>query len=388
MAPRTGIGVRPRLSSLALALGMLSASIAPAPFAAAQTPGTPDARVGPPGVEQDPGKERAALEAALADARRRYVAAEPAGRAAIKAEIDVTKERLAALERQRAEAGTKSAPGANTSGSGEPLPAIVLGAADLGIKIFTYAERSPKSALPELCRRLEWTEAFLAENDPKKGVYELLQERFAAYVPKLPPGRERYGVLVWVNPIDEAWLDPEWVPILERRGIIVIGALGAGNDRLVWYRIGLALDAAHNVAKQYPVDPERLFVGGFSGGGRVAATLGVHFPDVFRGGYYQGGMNDFETVSDPKDPERRWPSRIPKPRPEFLERARRARYVIMVGEKDFNHDHAVLVHARWKRSGFGKLLLQEISGAAHRPAPAGAFEAALAFLEGDAETPR
>lgn len=48
-------------------------------------------------------------------------------------------------------------------------------------------------------------------------------------------------------------------------------------------RYPLALLAEYNVARRYHLDPQRIFVAGFSGGSRVALRLALTYPDVFTG---------------------------------------------------------------------------------------------------------
>src|SRR5205807_8781048 len=99
---------------------------------------------------------------------------------------------------------------------------------------------------------------------------ELSEERFIVYVPAAPP-RQGYGLLAFVPPWPEASLPPRWAATLDRQGVIFVSAARSGNDASVLARREpLALLAAHNLMQRYPVDPERVYVGGFSGGARVA----------------------------------------------------------------------------------------------------------------------
>ena len=49
--------------------------------------------------------------------------------------------------------------------------------------------------------------------------------------------------------------------------------------------------AAYNVMKRYAVDPQRVFVSGFSGGARVAMRLALAYPDLFRGALMDAGSD-------------------------------------------------------------------------------------------------
>lgn len=249
-----------------------------------------------------------------------------------------------------------------------------------GLIDFGFTERSSHSAIDAMGSRLGWTREFIRKHDPT-GDYDLAKEKFVGWVPEDYDGVRPFGLLVWVNPVDTPWIDPAWIPVLGKRRLIAVEALGAGNDRFVWARIGLALDAVHNLSKRYRIDPSRIFVGGFSGGGRVASTLGLHWPDVFRGAYAMGGCNWFERLEGGGGAA--WEATIPRPSAERLRLARtRSRIVLMAGAGDFNRDHsrACADHAR-KVLGFTKLLWQEVPDLAHAPTPAEWFEKGLAHLD-------
>jgi poly(3-hydroxybutyrate) depolymerase len=61
-------------------------------------------------------------------------------------------------------------------------------------------------------------------------------------------------------------------------------------------RIPLALLAAHNVMQRYPVDKERLYIGGMSGGSRVALRIALAFPDVFHALLLHSGSDRIGTA--------------------------------------------------------------------------------------------
>lgn len=252
-----------------------------------------------------------------------------------------------------------------------------------GVVEFVFEERSPHSTIAGMCKRLHWTPESIRKEDPRAGTYWLADEKFLGWVPPGYDPKEAWGLLVWMNPIDAAWFDPAWLPVLTARKVLVIEPLRAGNDRLAWYRIGLALDAVHNMSKRHRIDPARVWAGGFSGGGRVASTLGLHWPDVFRGAYAMGGCNWYQELRNPKDGGKPWAAQIPKPAPEFLKLAKtRSRFVFLAGSADFNHDHAKAAarHAE-KAESFANLLFQDVPGLDHRPPAAEWFEKGMAYLD-------
>jgi hypothetical protein len=120
---------------------------------------------------------------------------------------------------------------------------------------------------------------------------DLSKENFVIYVPPQRPANG-YGLMVFVPPWQQATLPSGWAGVLDQHGVIFVSAARSGNDEnVITRRVPLALIAAHNVIMRYAVDPKRIFVGGFSGGSRVALRLAVEFPDVFRGAFLNAGSD-------------------------------------------------------------------------------------------------
>jgi dienelactone hydrolase len=120
---------------------------------------------------------------------------------------------------------------------------------------------------------------------------DLTRERFALYVPAQAPP-DGYALLVFVPPWNEARVPTEWTSVLERHGMIFVTAANIGNDAsLLDRRDPVALLAAVNVMAQYRVNPQRVYVSGFSGGSRVALRLALGYPDLFRGALLEAGSD-------------------------------------------------------------------------------------------------
>lgn len=108
-------------------------------------------------------------------------------------------------------------------------------------------------------------------------------ERINLFVPTRLPDAG-YGLIVFVHAGDEFFLPQDWRRELSRRGLIFATLLKAGNDADVFgRRIPLVLHAHRHVTDNYPVDASRVYVSGFSGGGRLAQRVALGYPDVFRG---------------------------------------------------------------------------------------------------------
>ena len=152
---------------------------------------------------------------------------------------------------------------------------------------------------------------------------DLAHEQFALYVPARPPPHG-YALLVFVMPWQEARLPRGWSAALDQYGVIFISAARSGNDEdVLGRRVPLALLAAHNIMQRYPIDPERVYIGGFSGGARTALRLALAYPDLFRGALLNAS-------SDPIGTEL-----FPLPSAQLFSRFQEStRLVYVTGERD------------------------------------------------------
>ena len=67
------------------------------------------------------------------------------------------------------------------------------------------------------------------------------------------------------------------------KGIAYIGVRDAGNDVPPPKRVRIVLDCLDDVRRQVPLDPDRTYIGGFSGGARIACTIAFALPEYFGG---------------------------------------------------------------------------------------------------------
>lgn len=128
-------------------------------------------------------------------------------------------------------------------------------------------------------------------------------QHFALYVPPAPAPDGRYALLVFVPPWRDARIPTQWAPVLDATHTILVTAADSGNDASVLNRREpLALLAAYGVTQRYPVDAAHVYVGGFSGGSRVALRLALGYPDVFRGALLDAGSDPIGTAEVPLPP--------------------------------------------------------------------------------------
>jgi pimeloyl-ACP methyl ester carboxylesterase len=150
---------------------------------------------------------------------------------------------------------------------------------------------SPVTQL-RIARYLDRTSAGLAEQSIRVG-----EESYDLFVPSAP-GQSGYGVLVYVWPAEKLRMPVSWRRQFESRHLIFIAARHSGNDENVLdRRIPLALHGFEYASRHYRIDPQRVYVGGFSGGSRVAQKLALGYPDIFRGLLLTGGSDAIGTAS-------------------------------------------------------------------------------------------
>ena len=131
---------------------------------------------------------------------------------------------------------------------------------------------------------------------------DLAHEKFALYVPAhAPPGG--YALLVFVPPWREAMVPPRWTSSLDRHDMIFVSAANSGNTADVLdRREPLALLAAYNIMRRYRVDPDRIYIGGFSGGSRVAMRIALGYPDLFHAALLDAGSDPIGDAQIPLPP--------------------------------------------------------------------------------------
>jgi pimeloyl-ACP methyl ester carboxylesterase len=196
----------------------------------------------------------------------------------------------------------------------------------------TFSLRSPLASDDELARRAltpltyaalqQWLSA--SGTTLRRDPVDLSKERFSVYVPGGAPPPRGWGLLVYVPPWSEPTRPQRWRPALDRHALVFVAAERSGNDSdLLGRRLPLALLAYENVRARLPIDPERVYVGGFSGGSKVALAAALAYPDVFRGALLDAGSERIDGAAG-----------IYVPPADLFRRFQRSRLVYATGEKD------------------------------------------------------
>ena len=178
---------------------------------------------------------------------------------------------------------------------------------------------------------------FVRGNRRTKGAhYELSAEQLFVRTPAGYDPRVATGLVVWVDPTDRGEIPRAFDAGLDAMGFVAIGAAEAGNGRHWPDRLQLALDGVATASARYNIDPERVYVAGLSGGGRIASMMVLGCPDVFAGGMAIAGLNSYERARTPDG--KTWPASMTKPTREMWALARKRRIAAVTGPGDFNRD--------------------------------------------------
>ena len=133
--------------------------------------------------------------------------------------------------------------------------------------VFPLANQSPKTP-PK-----NWLGG---EYDSKKQTYEL-------YVPAGGKSKTLRPAILFISPSDRASGWRAFKEVCIKRGILFIGPHAAGNRCPMRKRVRIVLDALDDVRRKHAIDPDRTYIAGFSGGGRVACAIGFALPELFGG---------------------------------------------------------------------------------------------------------
>jgi predicted esterase len=198
-----------------------------------------------------------------------------------------------------------------------------------------YHPRVPVSAPT----RLDWTfvaatRSFATPPPDWLPDYESRKQHYELFVPSRANAREPLPLLLFVSPSSEAmgWKDLE--SLCKQRGFLFAAPHQAGNDCPPKKRVRIVLDVLDDVRRCYPVDPDRTYIAGFSGGGRIACAVAFALPEYFGGVMSVGAAHELRGES--------WL------RQRVIDRLRVA---LLTGESDFNRGEV----ERWRGP-----LLQEV----------------------------
>lgn len=187
------------------------------------------------------------------------------------------------------------------------LPAALADAPQTGSFAVSFSQTTPLADGAEVLKRLlhplvynEWQ----SEGRIKPGQTIVpSQEEWRIYVPQDYDGSQPYGVLVWISPGEGGQMEENWQHVLTEHKLIYVGADKSGNvESLVERRVPLALTGLANIEALYRIDPARVYIAGFSGGGVTASRMAAAYADVFTGGLFVSTSEGIGSADTPVPP--------------------------------------------------------------------------------------
>lgn len=172
------------------------------------------------------------------------------------------------------------------------------------------------------------------------------------------------GLVVYISPSDRGWIPRRWQPVMDDENLIWIGADNSGNDTVIARRMLFAVLGPSIVRQDYEIHSDRIYLSGFSGGGKVSGMVATNFANLFQGAIYICGAEY-------------WNETPPPP----LEQVIQNRYVFLSGHKDFNLDLTKTIYRRYKRAGVSNSKLLIAPGMGHQNPSAKYFRQAIDFLD-------
>ncbi len=197
-------------------------------------------------------------------------------------------------------------------------------------------------------------------------------------------------MLVWISPSPSGVLPNEWRPLMDKHRLIWVGPDHAGNDREIWQRLGLPLDAVHNTKHRYRIDETRIYIAGLSGGGRCASRLGIVYADVFRGTLAIVGCDFYRALESTSRPGKFWRPTFRRPKgPIFRFARQRSRHVLLTGETDANREQTLVTYEQgYLKDKFQHVHYLEVPNMGHSVPPVEWFDKAIGMMDGGARERR
>ncbi|MEM7016302.1 MAG: hypothetical protein AAF512_03045 [Pseudomonadota bacterium] len=157
------------------------------------------------------------------------------------------------------------------------------------------------------------------------------------------------GVLIYISPKPGAKMPTAWGEVLDKHNLIWVGAQNSGNEVHVARRVGFALLASEIAAAQVDaIDTSRIFLTGFSGGGRVASMMMPEYPERFAGTIFICGANPM--FNAPQD---------------VLDTLAQVPMVFLTGTGDFNLEDTKMAISTYQYAGLDKAQLMVVDGLGH-----------------------
>lgn len=136
--------------------------------------------------------------------------------------------------------------------------------------------------------RLDWTFALgnrSFDTPPRDWTpdYVATQQSYELFVPARPDPRQLLGLILYISPGNKPNGRKAFEAVCQGSSLLFAGVANAGNEVPIKKRIRVVMDVLDDLRRNYPVDPDRTYLAGFSGGGRIACAIAFGLPELFGG---------------------------------------------------------------------------------------------------------
>jgi hypothetical protein len=213
-----------------------------------------------------------------------------------------------------------------------------------------------------------YTAAELLDQETIESVSEFMDVNedvvWSMYVPESYDPDIPAGLMVYISPSDSGWTPKGWRTVLDDENLIWISANASGNEVMVAKRMIYAVLAPQIAAAAYKIDTDRVYLSGFSGGGKVSGMVAIDFANLFRGAIYIcGAENRIDEAS------------------ELISQVKKNRYVFLTGSEDFNRDLTYKIHRRYETAGVPNIELIKVPRMSHSNPNTLYFRKAVNYLD-------
>ncbi len=191
---------------------------------------------------------------------------------------------------------------------------------------------------------------------------------YQLYVPRNYDPEKPAGLVVFIGTKTYGGTPRKWNDVLIDSNLISVGANDTGNDAPVAERMMKAMLAPQFVARTYKIDPERVYIVGYSDGSKTAMRVAVAQPEVFKGGVYIAGAVFWGDKQPPK-----------------LEQVKQNRHAFLIGTLDHQLKETRRVYNAYKAAGLPQVTLITVHNLRHTLPGKSYFGQAIAYLDGGPE---
>lgn len=113
--------------------------------------------------------------------------------------------------------------------------------------------------------------------------YDSREQRYELYVPPTYKADKPHPLVLFISAGGNPAGFPNWEAVCRKEGILFASPYEGGNNISQDKRTRLVLDVLDDVRRKYNIDTDRTYVGGISGGGRIACAIAFALPEYFGG---------------------------------------------------------------------------------------------------------